>query len=207
MTRVKICGIRRVEDAMVAAEAGAEFVGLIFAPSRRRIDPGAARDLVARVKDSSKSKIVGVFVDADPDEINRVARLCRLDYAQLSGSEANDSLDALDLPAIQVFHVSQDGIDEDLANRVDGSRAALVLLDTAQKHSYGGTGKTFPWTGRTRIQRPFLLAGGLHPENATDAVRAMDPWGLDVSSGVETGGDKDPEKIRNFIARVRAVST
>jgi phosphoribosylanthranilate isomerase len=206
MTQIKICGIRRVEDATAAVEAGADFLGLVFAPSRRRIDPEAAGELVAQVKDSSPSKIVGVFVNAAPEEINRVARVCRLDYAQLSGTETDDTVDALDLPAIQVFHVGQDGIDEELANRVEGSRARLVMLDTAQQNAYGGSGKTFTWSGGTRLERPFLLAGGLRPENVADAVRALQPWGLDVSSGVETEGDKDPEKIRAFVARVRALT-
>lgn len=206
MTKVKICGIRRAEDAIVALEAGADFLGLVFAPSRRRIDPLAARDLVAQIKETAPSKIVGVFVNSDPDEINRIAKICHLDYAQLSGSGTDDSLGALDLPAIQVFHVGRDGIDAALAHRVERSRAHLVMLDTAQKNSYGGTGKTFAWAGGTRIERPFFLAGGLHPENAADAIRALAPWALDVSSGVETEGEKDPEKIRSFIARVQALT-
>jgi phosphoribosylanthranilate isomerase len=161
---------------------------------------------VAHVTHRSTAKFVGVFVNADPEEINRVARLCRLDYAQLSGSESDEIVNALDLPAIQVFQVGLEGIDDALAHRVEGSRAELVLLDTARPDSHGGTGKTFPWTGASRIARPFLLAGGLRSENVADAVKAMDPWGLDVSSGVETEGDKDPAKIRNFIAQVRAVT-
>jgi phosphoribosylanthranilate isomerase len=207
MTQVKICGLRRVDDALVAAEAGAEMLGLVFAPSRRRIEPEAARELVEQVKKRGPTKIVGVFVNENPDEINRLARLCRLDYAQLSGDETDDSVAALDVPAIQVFHVGEDGLDDNLASRVERSSAALVLLDTAQHASYGGTGKRFNWHGGTRIGRPFLLAGGLHAENAAEAVRAMQPWGLDVSSGVETAGNKDPEKIRMFIARVRELTT
>jgi indole-3-glycerol phosphate synthase/phosphoribosylanthranilate isomerase/anthranilate synthase/indole-3-glycerol phosphate synthase/phosphoribosylanthranilate isomerase len=206
MTQVKICGLRRVDDAMAAVEAGAQMLGLVFAPSRRRIDPGAAHELVERVKDRSPIKVVGVFVNEDPNEINRVARLCRLDYAQLSGGESDETVGALHVPAIQVFHVGEDGINEDLAHRVERSSAELVLLDTARDGSYGGTGKAFAWTGGKRIERPFLLAGGLRTDNAEEAVRAMRPWGLDVSSGVETGGDKDPEKIKRFIARVRELT-
>jgi phosphoribosylanthranilate isomerase len=206
MTQIKICGLRRVDDALVAVEAGAEMLGLVFAPSRRRIEPEAARALVAQVKDRAPTKIVGVFVNENPGEINRLARLCRLDYAQLSGDETDDGVAALDMPAIQVFHVGENGIDDELASRVERSSAELVLLDTAQHASYGGTGKRFNWNGETRIERPFLLAGGLHAENAAEAVHAMHPWGLDVSSGVETAGNKDPEKIRKFIERVRGLT-
>jgi phosphoribosylanthranilate isomerase len=207
MTQVKICGLRRVDDALVAAEAGAAMLGLIFAPSRRRIEPEAARELVEQVKDRVPTKVVGVFVNENPDEINRLARLCRLDYAQLSGDETEGTVAALDVPAIQVFHVGENGVDGALASRVEQSSAELVLLDTAQHASYGGTGKRFNWHGGMRIERPFLLAGGLRADNAAEAVHAMHPWGLDVSSGVETAGDKDPEKIRTFIARVRELST
>ena len=202
MTRVKICGLRRREDALVAAEAGADLLGLVFAPSRRRIDPEVARDLVDEVRAQTEATFVGVFVNADPAEINRVAQICGLDYAQLSGTEPDDLVDALDVPAIQVFHVAAEGVDAGLAHRVEASRAELVLLDTSQQNSYGGTGKAFNWTDGSRIARPFILAGGLTAGNAEEAVRAMQPWGVDVSSGVETVGEKDPQKIRDFVTRM-----
>jgi phosphoribosylanthranilate isomerase len=206
MTRVKICGLRRSEDAIVASEAGADLLGLVFAPSRRRIDPETARTLVAEVRARTRARFVGVFVNEDPREINRIARTCGLDYVQLSGMERDDIVDALEFPAIQVFHVGSDGVDPALAHRVEVSRAELVMLDTLQKNSYGGSGKTFTWSGGGRIARPFLLAGGLHVGNALDAVQVMQPWGLDVSSGVETAGEKDHQKIRAFVTQVRALA-
>ncbi len=206
MTRVKICGLRRVDDALVATEAGADLLGLVFAPSRRQIDPVDAHNLVAEVRARTAAIFVGVFVNEDPSEINRIGRMCGLDYAQLSGTETDDIVDALDIPAVQVFHVGAGGVDSALAHRIETSRADLVMLDAWQQHSYGGTGKTFTWTGGSRITRPFLLAGGLHAENALAAVRAMEPWGLDVSSGVETAGEKDHRKIRDFVSRVQALT-
>src|SRR5690349_9141941 len=115
MTRIKICGLRRAEDALVASEAGADLLGLVFAPSRRRIDPEDARDLVAKVRSRTAATFVGVFVNEDPREINRIGRLCGLDYVQLSGTETDDDVGALDIPAIQVFHVGAGGVDPALA--------------------------------------------------------------------------------------------
>jgi phosphoribosylanthranilate isomerase len=205
VTRVKICGLRRAEDALVATEAGADLLGLVFAPSRRRIDPETARELIVEVRERTEATFVGVFVNADPREINRAARICGLDYAQLSGTETDDVVDALELPAIQVFHVNLDGVDVALAHRIEASRAELVMLDASHENSYGGTGKSFTWTGGARIARRFLLAGGLRAENVGEAVEAMKPWGLDVSSGVEIAGEKDHQKIRNFVTQVRSI--
>lgn len=205
MTRVKICGLRRAEDALVATEAGADLLGLVFAPSRRWIDPETARELIVEVRERTEATFVGVFVNADPREINRTARICGLDYAQLSGTETDDVVDALELPAIQVFHVNVNGVDAALAQRIEASRAELVMLDASHENSYGGTGKSFTWIGGARIARRFLLAGGLRAENVGEAVQAMKPWGLDVSSGVEIAGEKDHQKIRNFVTQVRSI--
>jgi phosphoribosylanthranilate isomerase len=205
VTRVKICGLRRAEDALVATEAGADLLGLVFAPSRRWIDPETARELIVEVRERTEATFVGVFVNADPREINRTARICGLDYAQLSGTETDDVVDALELPAIQVFHVNVNGVDAALAQRIEASRAELVMLDASHENSYGGTGKSFMWTGGARIARRFLLAGGLRAENVGEAVQAMKPWGLDVSSGVEIAGEKDHQKIRNFVTQVRSI--
>ena len=206
MIHVKICGVRRIDHAKIAADAGAHFLGLVFAPSRRRIEPEAAGALVAQTKAISAVQFVGVFVNESPAEINRIARACLLDFAQLSGDEPDSIVDELDVPAIQVFHVSEAGIDADLASRVERSRAQLVMLDTARTGTYGGSGKPFRWSGGNRIERPFLLAGGLVPGNVAQAIHAMSPWGVDVSSGVESGGEKDGGKISEFIASVQAVT-
>ncbi|HEX6510180.1 MAG TPA: phosphoribosylanthranilate isomerase [Chloroflexota bacterium] len=204
MTRVKICGLRRVEDCLAAADAGADFIGFIFAPSRRRIEPENARDVISQVRAQSDVKAVGVFVNARPEEMNRVARLCTLDYAQLSGDEGDDVVRALDVPAIQVFHVHSGTSDGALVERIERSSAALVLLDSASQDSFGGTGKAFDWAAIPPLQRPFLLAGGLDARNVESAIDTVAPWGVDVSSGVERDGQKSADMVREFIAVVRS---
>jgi len=205
VTAVKICGIRRVDDALVAAEAGADMLGLVFAPSRRRIDPDAARDIVTEVKRQGEVKVVGVFVNESVGEMNRIARLCQLDLVQLSGDEPDDTVAALDVPAIQVLHVGPGETAVALERRATGSEAQLLLLDTARSGSYGGTGQSFAWVVSLELcrQRPVLLAGGLNAGNVREAIRAVQPWGVDVSSGVERAGQKSEVDIRAFVAVAR----
>ncbi len=209
MTTVKICGIRRVEDALIAAEAGADLIGLVFAPSRRRIDPDAARDIVIEVKRQAEVKAVGVFVNESVSEMNRIARLCDLDLVQLSGDEPDDTPLALDVPAIQVLHVGLEETAADLERRAARSDAQLLLLDTSRRGSYGGTGQTFAWEVSLELcrQRPVVLAGGLNAGNVSDAIRAVQPWGVDVSSGVERAGQKSDADIRAFVSVVRDGAT
>jgi phosphoribosylanthranilate isomerase len=202
VTHVKICGVKRVEDALVAAEAGADFIGLMFfTRSPRRIGPETAAEIAEAVR--GKAKTVGVFVNADPEEMNLAARTCRLDYVQLSGSEGPETVRALEVPAIDVIHVREDLTPEDLAERVARSPAEVVLLDTARDGIFGGTGQTFDWSRVSSLSRPIMLAGGLHPDNVADAIRTVRPWGVDVSSGVELNGEKDHGRIRAFIAAAR----
>jgi phosphoribosylanthranilate isomerase len=205
MVQVKICGLRRVEDALVAADAGAAMLGFVFAPSRRRIEPEEAKGIIAEVKRRSADvAAVGVFVNATVDEMNRTAQLCGLDYAQLSGDESNKVIGALDVPAIKVLHVAPNESTDRLRERAGSVSARLLMLDAARVGSYGGTGETFPWNLVPQLTRPFLLAGGLQADNVGGAIRAVRPWGVDVSSGVEANGEKDQEKIRNFITAVLA---
>jgi len=201
VTAVKICGIRRLDDALVAAEVGADLLGFVFAPSRRRIDPDAARDIVVEVKRQSMVKAVGVFVNESVDEMNRLARLCELDLVQLSGDEPDETVAALDVPAIQVLHVEPGETAVALGRRAKGSDAQLLLLDTARSGSYGGTGERFAWEVSLELcrQRPVLLAGGLNAGNVSEAIRTAHPWGVDVSSGVERDGWKDAGLIREFV--------
>jgi len=205
VTAVKICGIRRVDDALVAAEAGADLLGFVFAPSRRRIDPDAARDIVVEVKRQAEVKVVGVFVNESVSEMNRIACLCHLDLVQLSGDELDETVAALDVPAIQVLHVGLGETAVALESRAARSEAQLLLLDTARSGSYGGTGQTFAWEVSLELcrQRPVLLAGGLNAGNVSEAVRAVRPWGVDVSSGVERDGQKSKADIRAFVTTVR----
>ena len=202
MTNVKICGLKRLDDALVAADAGADFLGFVFAPSRRQVQHDAVREIVAAVRRPGV-RTVGVFVNAEPGEMNRIARACGVDYVQLSGDEPDEMILAMDVPAIQVIHVSPDTSASQLIERVSVSSAELVLIDTAVAGSYGGTGRTFDWRLVAGLKRPVLVAGGLHPDNVWDAVSAIRPWGVDVSSGVETDGDKDHRKIREFVAVVK----
>jgi phosphoribosylanthranilate isomerase len=205
MTQVKICGLTRIEDAAVAIDAGAYMLGFVFAPSRRRIDPELARDLIAALPGRSSIKAVGVFVDEDPAEINRLARLCGLDYAQLSGTEPDDYVRALDVPAIKVFHVKAGDTRDRLAERMAASSADVLMLDTAKSGTWGGTGETFDWSQIPPFGRAILLAGGLKAGNVANAIALLRPWGVDVSSGVETDGQKDPDKIRAFLAAAGSI--
>lgn len=199
MTKVKICGLRRVEDALVAVESGASMLGFVFAPSRRRVEPGEAREMITRVRREGAAAAVGIFVDASPDHMNEIARECGLDYIQLSGHEDNATIRALDVPAIKVLHVGPGDTPERLAARAEATEAPYLLLDTARAGSYGGTGTAFDWNRVPALPRPFLLAGGLHAGNVSEAIRMVHPWGVDVSSGVETEGGKNPGKIREFV--------
>ncbi|GAC1514685.1 MAG: phosphoribosylanthranilate isomerase [Chloroflexota bacterium] len=204
MTVVKICGLRRSEDALVAARAGADLLGLVFAPSRRQVDERAALDIVTRVRQEFDARMVGVFVNAPASEMNRLAAACDLDYVQLSGDEGEDVVEALDVPAIQVVHVGPGMTSEVLNQRAAETSADLVLLDAKNDERYGGSGTSFDWTIVRAVQRPVLVAGGLDAGNVAEAVRIADPWGVDVSSGVERDGKKDHAQIKSFIEAARA---
>jgi phosphoribosylanthranilate isomerase len=200
VTHVKICGIKRVEDGLAAVQAGADLLGFVFAPSPRRVEAATVSEIVATVKDCSPVRTVGVFVNADVSTMNRLAGMCRLDYIQLCGDEADDVINVLDIPAIRTVHVApRDESAEALTERVNSSSAELVLLDTARVGQYGGTGEPFDWAALPPLNRPVLLAGGLNPSNVGAAIRMVRPWGVDVSSGVERNGEKDPDAIRDFV--------
>ncbi|GEM_PF-56396 len=195
---VKICGIRRPADAVVAAESGADFLGLMFwEGSRRRVTEDQARAILDAVR--GRVKVVGVFVNEAPAEMNRLARDLGLDYVQLSGDEPDTIVSVLDVPAIQVIHVRGPVA----AERIDGCPADLVMLDAGRRGSYGGTGQAFDWSLAPAVERRVFLAGGLHAGNVGEAVARVRPWGVDVSSGVEMAGEKDPALIREFIRVVR----
>ena len=218
MIKVKICGVQRLEDALVASEAGADFIGLVFVPGRpRRLAMDKAGDIVDGLRASGDAvpHVVGLFADQPLDVVNETIRACRLDRAQLCGVESLDYCLQTEAGVIKVLHVPggqpEESVVADLAERVSAYRESghLVTLDRLVAGVPGGTGESFDWAVAETLSHSghsFLLAGGLLPENVAHAVARVKPWGVDVSSGVETDGRKDPRKIRDFVRSARQQS-
>lgn len=214
MTWIKICGNTSAEDALAAVEAGADAVGLVFAPSPRQISPECARAIVAELP--GRVERVGVFVNEGQRRIREIAELVGLTAVQLHGDESAEFAGTLFAgprrPRIFKALHADAGIEERLrgfaAAGVDG-----ILLDSGGSagRARGGTGEAFDWegakgwlpaAGQTRV----ILAGGLSPENVARAVRVLEPWGVDVCSGVERSpGKKEPARMREFVAAVRGI--
>lgn len=199
-SRIKICGLRRREDMEAVNRWQPDYCGFLFYEKSRRFisfDQAAALRKLLRPEIAA----VGVFVNADPAEIAACVRRGIIDWIQLHGQEDENYLRTLrsltTCPMIQAFSIrSQEDI-----QRAEASKAEMILLD----HGSGGTGESFDWNLLNRVRRPYFLAGGLNPDNVASAVRQYHPYGLDISSGVETDGWKDPQKIETCIRRIRDV--
>jgi len=209
MTLVKICGLRTIEHALVAADAGANMLGLVFAASRRQVGPEQAAMIAAAVRarpHAQRVSIVGLFVNEAPERILAIAHQCGLDAIQLSGDETSEV--AEHLPNIALLKtIRLDGAASE-AGWLDARRTPSVrlLVDAHVPGSYGGSGVLADWNHAARLarQHSIILAGGLTPENVGAAMRQVRPWGVDVSSGIETDGVKDAAKIRAFVGAARA---
>ncbi len=219
---VKICGLSTAEHALAAATAGADMLGFVFAPSRRQVTPEQAAAIAAEVRAAgARPRLVGLFVNADPATVNAVAAAVGLDLVQLSGDEPAEHAEQIALPIIKA--VRMDGSPTEAAWLERASRGwaggagapppdtwpparPLLLIDAHVPGSYGGTGVTADWGRAAELagRLPVLLAGGLSPANVAAAIAAVRPLGVDVSSGVETGGVKDPLKIEAFIGAARS---
>ena len=199
--RVKICGIRDAAMALVAAEAGADFIGLVFVPNTPRLVTVAQAVQIVKELGSDGPKKVGLFMDALADEINAVADTVGLDYVQLSGNEAPTLVAQLSRPVIKTVRCGGQHIDELLAEVEIWHKAeATVLLDAPG--TAGGHGKLADWDNAAAValRYPVILAGGLTPTNVAEAVALVQPWGVDVSSGVERErGVKDAALVRAFV--------
>lgn len=205
-TRVKICGITRAEDALAAARLGADAVGLIFyPPSPRGVDIDMARN-VRRVLPPFVT-VVGVFVDPDAGLLERAIRDVSLDLIQFHGNEPPEFCESCKRPYLKAVRM-REGVDlHALARRYAGARA--LMLDSFEAGKHGGTGKTFDWSLIPKdLKLPFILAGGLTPENVASAVSAISPFAVDANGGVEASpGIKDHAKIEAFIREVNRGQT
>lgn len=200
---VKICGITRLEDAMTAAELGARALGFNFyRNSKRFIEPEQAAEIIQELPGHVLK--AGVFVNEAKEEIDRIATLCDLDLIQLHGDETPGFCEYW---GDRVVRAIRPGSEKDLQQLSHYTFARMVLIDAAVKGAYGGTGTVADWqlaAGAKEYGLPVILAGGLTPDNVCEAIRAVDPFGVDVAGGVESApGIKDPEKIRRFMRGVR----
>ena len=201
-TAVKICGITRAADALAAARSGAHAIGLVFyKPSPRYVEPDAAAEIVRALPPFITA--VGLFVDADRDEVESVSARAGVGALQFHGSETPAFCARFSLPYLKAVRV-RPGVDL-LQYARDFQGAKALLLDAFQEGLHGGTGATFDWSLiPPALPLPIVLSGGLDPHNVAEAIRAVKPWAVDVSSGVEASkGVKDPDKIEAFISGVR----
>lgn len=197
MTKIKLCGLSRPCDLEAANKLKPEYIGFVFAPkSRRYVTPQTAAELKQLL--SPEIQAVGVFVNEDEEKIADLLHSGIIDIAQLHGSEDEDYIGRLkrlaDKPIIKAFQVETES---DIADAKQCS-ADYILLDSG-----AGTGMMFDWNLLKNIRRPYFLAGGLSPDNVGKAVATLHPFAVDVSSGIETGGTKDKEKMAAFVAAVR----
>ena len=192
MTKVKICGLSTKEAVKTAVSAGADYIGFVFAPSKRQVTVEQAIELAKFIP--SHIQKVGVFVSPSRAELLEAVDKVGLDFVQVHGQVVDKLFENLPCASIQAVQVDGDG-------HVPNSQADYLLFDAP----VAGSGQTFDW-GRldtTELAQPFFIAGGLNEDNVEEAIQHFTPYAVDVSSGVETNGQKDHEKISRFIERVK----
>ncbi len=196
-TELKICGLSRLEDIIAVNRHGADYAGFVFfEKSKRYVDPYKANELISLLR--ADIKPVGVFLDEPLDNVVRIARITGVELIQLHGHESEEYVEyvkrTLDRPVIKAYKASEEGALEKAAQ----SSADYVMIDSG-----AGSGKKFDWSILKDFKRDYFLAGGLDPESVGEAIRMLEPFAVDVSSGVETDGIKDEKKIAEFINAVR----
>ena len=210
--QVKICGIRSADAAIVASDAGANYLGFNFVEGvRRQIQPKDGVRIISEYKAGRKTAnrpgLVGLFLNQHPECVNEVSWNLGLNYLQLCGTEDANYISKIELPVFKMVRVKSDSTPSELNYLVEPllNDGHGIVLDRYDKQTPGGSGQTFDWASAEGIadREKVLLAGGLTPENVPSAIRQLSPWGVDVASGVETDGVKDPDRIRAFIEAVR----
>ncbi|WP_439742673.1 phosphoribosylanthranilate isomerase [Bacillus pseudomycoides] len=199
--KVKICGITDVETAKKACEYGADAIGFVFTKSKREIAPEKARQIIGELPADVMK--VGVFVNESVEVIQKIVNDCGLTHVQLHGDEGNHHIRRLNIPSIKAIgvHLSED------IKQATNYKADFLLFDSPKEKFHGGNGKIFSWKllddMPNEIRKKCILAGGLHLGNITEAIETVKPYMVDVSSGVETDGKKDSEKIKQFIIKAK----
>lgn len=216
MTLFKICGLRDVENALIARECGASFIGFVFVPGvRRQIGVEHATKLIDEYRSRSGAggpSLVGLFANQTLHNVNSVVKRCDLDFVQLCGDESVECFNGIDCQIIRQIKIPTDGDRKDIAdytkNEINNLLAhdTIPLLDRLEKGHLGGTGKSFDWTITETLPDhwKYMVAGGLNQDNVGSVIKQVDPWAVDVSSGVEIDGWKDSGKIEAFAQAVNA---
>jgi len=196
-TFIKICGITRLEDALLAIELGADALGFVFAPSKRQIRTQDAKKIIEALPPLTLT--VGVFVDCPMDEANDIALYTGIDRLQLHGDETPEACTLSQRKVLKRFRVEEGDTTERLEQRMAPYQVAGYLVDPG-----AGSGKTFDWKIAKGCQKPLIIAGGLNPDNVGELIRSVRPYGVDVASGIEMSpGRKDPAKMSLFIENIR----
>ncbi|AKR34204.1 N-(5'phosphoribosyl)anthranilate isomerase [Bacillus tropicus] len=202
--KVKICGITDMETAKRACEYGADALGFVFAESKRKITPKRAEEIIQELPANVLK--IGVFVNESVEVIQKIADECGLTHVQLHGDEDNYQIRRLNIPSIKSLGVTSES---DMKN-AQGYETDYILFDSPKEKFHGGNGKTFSWEllGHMpkELRKKTILAGGLNALNIEEAIRTVRPYMVDVSSGVETEGKKDVEKIKQFIIKAKECS-
>lgn len=204
MTKIKICGLRRQEDIASVNLMEPDYVGFVFAKSKRQISPKEAGTLKGMLKPNIK--VVGVFVNEEVSKILELVKEGIIDLVQLHGDEDTEYIKALTscttAQIIKAIRVK----DQDSITDVKQLPGDYLLFDTYKNDNYGGSGERFDWSLLSYTKRRFFLAGGINIENVETAIRLTRPYGIDISSGVETDGYKDRDKIIDFVKKVRTIN-
>lgn len=209
MIKVKICGLTSSESVEYVNMFIPEYAGFVFAPSKRQVNPEIAFDL--RQSLDNKTKAVGVFVNTDVLHVRQIAELCNLDIIQLHGDEDNSYIDQLkNNSSFEIWKAIQIKDINDI-NKIDQINSDKILLDAYSQNAYGGIGKVFNHELLNHIDKKtmaekIIIAGGLNINTVNNILNKFSPYALDVSSGVETNGEKDLSKIGDFINKVRNIS-
>jgi len=202
--KIKICGMTQLQDAVFAAEQGADAVGFIFyKKSPRSVNMKAVKEIISKLPPFVDT--VGVFVNESADRVNKIAEYCGLDLVQLHGDESPAYCRKIRRRVVKAFRV----IDLQSIKQLEKFPVSGFLLDTFSENMHGGTGKVFDWNLAHPAKKvgPVILAGGLTPRNIRQAISQVRPYGVDVCSGVEKSpGIKDPEKVKAFLKNIRSGS-